>query len=99
MAVPTKVDMYFRGSGAWERIAQFRLVDGQIGVVNEPAAAAVVTAMLTEGYWGTGSGRTEPVTIATPEAFMTALLEPHEASYYQFVNASEPTSAPVPPGS
>jgi hypothetical protein len=88
MAAATKVDMYFRGSGQWERIAQFWLVGGMIAEVHEPAAEAIVHSMMTEGYLPSGSERTEPVTVATPEAFMEALLEPHEASYYQFVDAS-----------
>ncbi|MCD0446466.1 hypothetical protein LO763_22885 [Glycomyces sp. A-F 0318] len=91
------VDLYFRGSGTWERVAQFRLVDGQIGVVHEPEAADLITAMLTEGYRPTGSDQTEPVTIETPAAFMTALMAPHEASYYRFVDTTEPQAAPGPP--
>lgn len=88
--VPTRVGMYFRGSGQWERIAVFQLVDGAVTVVHRDDASDVVTSMMTEGYWVHGRGQTEPVTVATPEAFMAALVEPHDASYYQYRNESTP---------
>ena len=92
MTAPTRVDMMFRGSGVWRRLARFTLTGGRINVEHEPEGASLVQSMLTEGYRGHGG---EPVTAETPKAFMAALLAPHTASYYQFVDASSDDGPPL----
>lgn len=86
MTVPKRVGMYFRGSGEWVKVAQFSLVDGQVAEVHHEDASHVVESLMTEGTWS--QQRIEPVTYDNPEAFMTALLEPHNASYYDFRDES-----------